>query len=105
MPLSDVAVRTLRPRERAYKVYDHDGLFLRVNPSGSKLWRWLYRFDQKEKLMALGEYPAVTLVEARDHPLAAHKLLAGGRRSDGRTEGRGQTEGNGGSRTGIGKQV
>lgn len=54
MPLSDVAVRTMKPRETAYKVYDHDGLFLLVNPGGSKLWRWRYRFDLKEKLMALG---------------------------------------------------
>jgi hypothetical protein len=55
MPLSDVAVKSLRPRERAYKVYDRNGLFLLVNPSGSKLWRWRYRIDQKEKLMAFGE--------------------------------------------------
>lgn len=56
MPLSDIAVRTLKPRERAYKVYDRDGLFLLVNPGGSKLWRWRYRFNLNEKLMALGEY-------------------------------------------------
>jgi hypothetical protein len=78
MPLSDLAIRTLRPRERAYKVYDRDGLLLLVNPGGSKLWRWRYRFDQKEKLMALGEYPVVTLGEARDRHLAARKILAGG---------------------------
>ena len=71
MPLSDLTVRTLKPRERAYKVYDRDGLFLLINPGGSKLWRWRYRFDQKEKLMALGEYPVVTLAEARDRHLAA----------------------------------
>jgi integrase len=84
MPLSDLAVRALRPRERAYKVYDRDGLFLLVNPGGSKLWRWRYRFDQKEKLMALGEYPVVTLGEVRDRHLAARKILAGG--SDPMTE-------------------
>ena len=61
MPLSDIAVRTLKPRERAYKVCDRDGLFLLVNPGGSKLWRWRYRFDLKEKLMALGEYPVIGL--------------------------------------------
>jgi hypothetical protein len=78
MPLSDVAVRTLRPRDRAYKIYDRDGLFLLVNPSGSKLWRWRCRFDKKEKLMALGEYPVVTLAKARERHLAARKLLDGG---------------------------
>ena len=59
MPLSDVAVRAIRPRERAYKVHDRNGLFLLVNPSGSKLWRWRYRFEGKEKMMAFGEYPMV----------------------------------------------
>jgi integrase len=78
MPLSDLAIKAARPRERAYKVYDRDGLFLLVNPSGSKLWRWRYRFDRKEKLMALGEYPVVTLGEARDRHLAARKVLARG---------------------------
>ncbi|HEY1579024.1 MAG TPA: tyrosine-type recombinase/integrase, partial [Terracidiphilus sp.] len=46
-----------------------------VSPSGSKLWRWRYRFDRKEKLMALGEYPVVSLGEARDRHLAGRKLL------------------------------
>jgi hypothetical protein len=59
----------------SYKAYDRDGLFLLVSPSGSKLWRWRYRFDRKEKLMALGEYPVVSLAEARDRHLAARKLL------------------------------
>lgn len=78
MPLSDIAVRTLKPRDRAYKVYDRDGLFLLVNPGGSKLWRWRYRFDLKEKLMALGEYPVINLALAREHHLAARKILASG---------------------------
>lgn len=42
-------------------MYDREGLFLLVNPGGSKLWRWRHRFDRKEKLMALGEYPLVNL--------------------------------------------
>jgi integrase len=75
MALSDAAIRSLKPRERSYKAYDRDGLFLLVSPSGSKLWRWRYRFDRKEKLMALGEYPVVSLAEARDRHLAARKLL------------------------------
>jgi integrase len=78
MPLSDIAVKAFRPRERVYKVYDRNGLFLLVNPSGSKLWRWRYRFEQKEKLMALGEYPVVSLAAARDHHLSARKILASG---------------------------
>lgn len=78
MPLSDAAIRGLKPRERAFKVYDRDGLFLLVKPGGSKLWRWRFHFDQKEKLMALGEYPLVTLAEAREQLLAARKVLASG---------------------------
>ena len=58
MPLSDVAVRATRPRERAYKVHDRNGLFLLVNPSGSKLWHWRYRFDQKEKTDGVGGVPS-----------------------------------------------
>ena len=46
--------------------------------AGSKLWRWRYRVDQKEKLMALGEYPVVSLAQARDLHLAARKILASG---------------------------
>lgn len=65
MPLTDTALRSIRPRDRAYKVYDHDGLFLLINPGGSKLWRWCYRVDGKEKLMGLGQYPIVTLAGAR----------------------------------------
>jgi Arm domain-containing DNA-binding protein len=76
MPLSDVAVRAIRPRERAYKVHDPNGLFLLVLAGPN--WRWRYRFDQKEKLMASGEYPVVTLAQARDHHLAARKILASG---------------------------
>ncbi len=76
MPLSDMAIRALRLRERAYKAYDRDGLFLLVNPSGSKLWRWRYRFDQKEKLMALGEYLIVSLKDARDLHFSARKSTA-----------------------------
>ena len=49
-----------------------------MNPSGSELWRWRYRFDSKEKLMALGEYPVVGLGRAREMHLAARKMLAAG---------------------------
>jgi integrase len=78
MPLSDVAVRSLKRREKAYKVFDRNGLFLLVNPGGSKLWRWRYRFGGKEKLMALGEYPVVSVALAREHHFEARKILASG---------------------------
>ncbi len=65
MPLSDVQIRNLRPRAKPYKVSDFDGLFVAVNPNGSRLWRFKYRLDGKEKLLSIGPYPAVTLAKAR----------------------------------------
>ena len=78
MPLTDTAIRGTKPGQKPFKVYDRDGLFLLVNPGGSKLWRWRYRFDGKEKLMALGEYPLVNLGQARDLHFVARKTLATG---------------------------
>ena len=76
MELSDVAVRTSKPGEKPFKIYDREGLFLLVTPTGSKLWRWRYHLHGKEKLMALGEYPVVSLAEARERHFAARKKLA-----------------------------
>ena len=78
MALSDSPIRTLKPNEKPFKVYDRDGLFLLVNPNGSKLWRWRYRFDGKEKLMAIGEYPIVSLGQARERQFAERKKLDAG---------------------------
>jgi hypothetical protein len=55
MALTDTAIRGAKPGTKPFKLYDREGLFLLINPSGSKLWRWRYKFDGKEKLMALGE--------------------------------------------------
>lgn len=65
MPLTDTQIRNLKPRERPFKLADFDGLFLLVNPTGSKLWRFKYRVQGKEKLLALGKYPDVSLADAR----------------------------------------
>lgn len=64
--LSDAKLRTLKPRTRPYKVSDAEGLFILVNPNGSRLWRWSYRYDGKQKTLALGKYPDVSLADARD---------------------------------------
>ncbi len=63
--LTDVKVRTTKPGEKDKKLYDELGLFLLVKPSGSKLWRFKYQFAGKEKLLAIGSYPDVTLQQAR----------------------------------------
>lgn len=78
MALTDTAIRGTKPGLKPFKMYDRDGLFLLVNPGGSKLWRWRYYFEGKEKLMALGEYPVTPLVQARELHLAARKTLAAG---------------------------
>ena len=65
MPLDDLTIRNTKPAEKPFKLSDERGLFLLINPSGSKLWRFKYRFAGKEQLLALGAYPEVTLKTAR----------------------------------------
>ena len=78
MPLTDTACKNAKPSEKARKVYDGGGLYLEVMPSGSKYWRHKYRFLGKEKRLAFGVYPEVTLKEAREKRDKARKLLAEG---------------------------
>lgn len=67
---------TLKPKEKSYKVSDGQGLYLEVMPTGSKYWRYKYRIHEKEKRLAIGVYPEVSLKEARDKHLEARKLVA-----------------------------
>jgi integrase len=76
--LSDTAVRNAKPKSKSYKVSDGDGLFLVIMPSGSKYWRLRYFVAGKEKLLALGVYPEITLADARDRRAQARKILAAG---------------------------
>jgi integrase len=76
--LSDLRIRQSKPQERDQKLSDFNGLYLLVRPSGSKLWRFDYRFGGKQKTLALGAYPTVTLADARDRRDAARKLVANG---------------------------
>ena len=78
MPLTDAAVRSAKPKEKPYKLADERGLFLLVNPSGSKYWRLKFRVDGKEKLLSFGTYPEVRLREARERRDEAKKLMAAG---------------------------
>ncbi len=78
MALTDVAIRSSKPRARAYKVSDGKGLFLLVQPNGSRLWRYAYRFDGKQKLLALGSYPETGLAEVREKRREAHKQVGNG---------------------------
>jgi integrase len=76
--LSDVTIRKAKSAEKPVKLFDERGLYLLVTPQGGKLWRLKYRFDRKEKLLALGAYPAVSLAAARNRREAARGLLAAG---------------------------
>lgn len=78
MALSDTAVRSAKPTDKAYKLSDEKGLFLLVHPNGSKCWRQKYRFDGKEKTLAQGVYPDISLKEARERRDEARKQLANG---------------------------
>lgn len=78
MALTDIAVRNAKPKDKAYKLGDADGMFLLVNPNGGKYWRLKYRFLGKEKLLALGVYPETSLADAREKRIAARKALADG---------------------------
>lgn len=76
MALTDTAIKQAKPQAKPYKLADERGLFLLVQPIGSKLWRFKYRFDGKEKLLALGKYPDVSLAAARKQRDAAREQLA-----------------------------
>lgn len=78
MKLTDAACRTAKPKEKPYKKADGGGLYLEIMPNGSKCWRQKYRFMGKEKRLALGVYPLVSLLQAREGRDAAKKLLAAG---------------------------
>jgi len=78
MPLTDIAIRNAKPRDKAYKLADGGGLYLAVQPNGGKWWRYAYRFDGKQKLLALGVYPDTTLAEARERHAQARKMLSVG---------------------------
>jgi integrase len=79
MPLTDVAIRQAKPGSKATKLSDEKGMFLLITPAGGKLWRFKYRFEGKEKLLAMGAYPAVGLSDARKRREDARALLAKGK--------------------------
>lgn len=69
MRLTAAAIKTAKPKEKPYRLTDGQGLYLEIRPNGSKYWRYKYRFNGKEKRLAIGVYPEISLREAR----AAHQ--------------------------------
>lgn len=76
MPLTAIAINNAKPKEKPYKLADEKGLYLFIQNTGSKLWRFDYRFIGKRKTIAFGIYPDVTLAQARDKRDKARSLLA-----------------------------
>jgi integrase len=76
--LNDTLIRNLKPNGKAKKHFDGGGMYLLVTATGSKLWRMVYHFDKKEKLLSFGQYPAISLKDARERREDAKRLLAQG---------------------------
>ena len=77
-PLSEIKVRTAKPKESEYKIFDGGGLFLLVTPSGGKLWNLKYLFNNSEKKIAFGPYPEISLATARQRRDEAREQVANG---------------------------
>ena len=78
MPLTDTAIKALKPKSKSYREFDSGGLYLEIAPSGGKWWRLKYRFQGKEKRISLGVYPAIGLKDSRARRDEAKELLAKG---------------------------
>ncbi len=76
--LTDLTIKKLKPKDKPYKKSDQDGLYIQVNPTGSKLWRMNYTYAKKQRTLSIGTYPEISLLEAREKAQAAKKELADG---------------------------
>lgn len=76
--LTDTQIRQAKGTGKVQRLWDERGMYLEVTPPGGKVWRFKYRFDNKEKRIGLGRYPETGLKEARERREAARKLLADG---------------------------
>lgn len=73
--LNETKIKSLKPKDKPYKIGDSEGLYLLISPNGSKLWRFKYRFNNKEKTYSIGKYPVIKLAEAREERLNLKKLI------------------------------
>lgn len=78
MKLNAAKLRNTKPKDKDYKLFDGEGLFLLVKKSGKMSWRLKYYFQGSEKLLTIGPYPVVSLQDARDEKLKAKKLIHDG---------------------------
>ena len=75
MPLTDTRIKAAKPTDKVYKIYDADGLYIEVPPTGSKRWRFKYRINGKEKRISLGIYPEIGLKDARENVMKLESRL------------------------------
>jgi len=78
LALTDTRIRSLRPRDKTYRVVDQRGLYLQITPAGGKLWQFRYRMEGVEKKLSIGSYPEIGLRQARDAAIDARQLVAAG---------------------------
>ena len=76
MALTAIQVQKAKPKDKPYKLSDERGLYLLVNPNGSKLWKFKYRFNGVERKLSIGKYPEYSLADARDKREDARTNLA-----------------------------
>lgn len=77
--LTNTKIRSAKAEAKAYRLADTGGLFVHVMPSGKKIWRLRYKFQKREKTLTLGDYPSVTLADARLEREEAKRILREGR--------------------------
>ena len=78
MKLNDRQIKNAKPAEKPFKLNDGKGLYLYINTSGGKLWRFDFSYNGKRKTLSIGKYPTVSLVEARQAAENARRLLVSG---------------------------
>jgi len=78
MPLTDVKIAKAKPQKKPQTMFDGDGLYLLITPTGGKLWRFKYRFKGKGQLLALGAYPEISLADARERRASVRKQIGNG---------------------------
>lgn len=76
--LTDTRLRTSKPKATLYRIADRNGRCIEVRPNGSRIWRYRYRYAGKASMVGLGEYPAVSLAEARAERDRLRVLVKGG---------------------------
>jgi len=84
MSITDIAAKSAKPREKSYRLHDERGLYLRIDPNGSKYWIVRYWVDGREHQKSLGPYPVLSLREAREKRDAIHNARARGERPEDR---------------------